>query len=245
MEGDVLARKGIIEKIVKDAEALICVNAVWEMGSAAYGRVDKWSDIDLFFDVDENYFEKTFETVEESLVELSEILYKYEKDITLVTGDAVQRSYRLKDTSEFNLVQINLISAEESNKLSQKEIYGDIKIYFDKRNVLTELHVDLEEFLPKIVKRYQDIGVMFEMFQYMTKKEINRGHYVEAMGYYYKYSVGLLLEILRMRYYPFRYDFGIKYLYIDLPEKVSSKIEKLFPASDINELMKNEIKVIK
>jgi predicted nucleotidyltransferase len=43
----VLGREKILDSIVEGLKPLDYVYAMWQCGSAAFGRVDEWSDIDV------------------------------------------------------------------------------------------------------------------------------------------------------------------------------------------------------
>ena len=59
-----LTRQEIITALVRGLEPLEFVNAMWEGGSAAFNRLDQWSDIDLQFDVADDKVEETFQAVQ-------------------------------------------------------------------------------------------------------------------------------------------------------------------------------------
>lgn len=70
------------------------------------------------------------------------------------------------------------------------------------------------------------------MFQPFVLKELNRQNYVEAMGYYNSVTLRPLVELLRVKYCPPRYDFYTRYVYYDLPIDVAKRLERFFYISD-------------
>ena len=52
--GNELTRERVIQTLVVALKPLDYVHAFWEGGAAALNRIDEWSDIDLYLDVDDD-----------------------------------------------------------------------------------------------------------------------------------------------------------------------------------------------
>ena len=65
------------------------------------------------------------------------------------------------------------------------------------------------------------------MSQSFVRKAIIRGHEVDALAAYWGYTLKPLVELLRMRYCPARWDFGMRYLQRDLPRPVYEELRDL------------------
>jgi len=63
-----------------------------------------------------------------------------------------------------------------------------------------------------------------------------RGQQVEAIRAFWACTLRPLAELLRMRYCPVRWDFGMRYLDRDLPPAVYDQVRKLTFVQDIEDL---------
>jgi hypothetical protein len=71
------------------------------------------------------------------------------------------------------------------------------------------------------------VKCLFEIFYIMPMKETNRKNHVEAMLFYLGQTYRPLVEVLRMKHCPQRYNYATRYVYYDLPPKVVKRLEKL------------------
>lgn len=58
-------------------------------------------------------------------------------------------------------------------------------------------------------------------------KETNRGNHIEAMFFYLGQTYRPLVEVLRMKHCPQRFNYAARYVYYDLPEDVVKHLENL------------------
>jgi hypothetical protein len=67
-------------------------------------------------------------------------------------------------------------------------------------------------------------------------KEIYRQNRIEALSFYHGFTLRPLVEVLRIKYCPIRYDFHTRYVYYDLPSEVVRKLETLYFIANLDEL---------
>jgi hypothetical protein len=103
------------------------------------------------------------------------------------------------------------------DKFLQPELHGQARVFFDKAGVVQPPEFDWEAHWQVLAKRLETLKVVFELFQTLTLKELERGCLLDALGYYHSYTLRPLVELLRIRHDPARYNFGLRYLYYDLP----------------------------
>jgi hypothetical protein len=72
-----------------------------------------------------------------------------------------------------------------------------------------------------------------------VEKYLIRGNLIEAFGYYQKYILYPLLEILGMRYPPLHTDYGIVHISKDFPQAIVRQVEKLYVFSSLDDLESN------
>ncbi len=89
--------------------------------------------------------------------------------------------------------------------------------------------------------RFAPASLTFKFLQIQVKKEINRGHRVEAVVNYYTYSLQPLLELLGMVYRPYRYDFrNAKYFSRDFPPEVVARVVSHSYIMDLADLARKQ-----
>jgi predicted nucleotidyltransferase len=224
-----------VKALLADLKPRRYVQAFWEGGAAAFGRLDEWSDLDLYILVSDGKVEETFGVVEESLRRLSPISQTY---VVRVGFEGVaQKFYRLKRASEFAVVDLAILTASSPEKFLTSEVHGKNIFYF-KRGVVKVPRLDLHAMQKKIEVRRDLLSGRLAMFGNYVEKEIHRGNSLEALENYRTIVFGTLVEALRMRYNPVHYDFRLRYIHRELPPSVLQKLESLAYVKDVPDLAK-------
>lgn len=237
MREEPIGRQDIVASFIKALEPLAYVDALWEAGAASFGRVDQWSDIDLYAVVEDGRVEDAFKSVEQALLNLSEIDLKFRLPEPTWHGHS-QCFYRLKKTSPFLYIDFVVMKESSKDKFLQFQIHGRPVVYFDKTGIVKDDPVDQESFVNTIEKRLDTLKVLFDMFQVDVLKELERGNDLEAHAFYMNSTHRLLVEALRMRYSPIHYNFRTHYIYYDLPPEVVKRLHRLTFVADSKELRK-------
>src|SRR5262249_14907089 len=123
-----------------------------------------------------------------------------------------------------------------TNRLLEREIHGDAFVHFDKTGAADSPPFSPEAHLKQIQARLETVRVMFDLFQSLTQKELNRGNYIEAIQFYQGYTLRPLVEVLRMQYDPVRYNFHTRYIHYYFPAEVVQRLEPLFFIADGQQL---------
>ncbi|HOG48827.1 MAG TPA: nucleotidyltransferase domain-containing protein [Anaerolineae bacterium] len=221
---------------LRDAlEPLPYVYAMWEGGAAGFDRVDEWSDIDVQIDTADDHVVDVFAATDRALSGLSPIELKYELPQPTWHGHA-QAFYRLRDASPFLFLDFVVIKHSNPDKLIQPEIHGRPVVRFDKAGVVAAPPLDRQAHLAQIERRLQALRACFDLFQVLTLKEIHRGNPIEAIAYYQGQTLRPLVEALRIRYNPIRYNFFSRYVYYELPPEVVRRLEPLFFVAGLDDL---------
>ena len=230
-----LKREEIIKALKERLEPLDFVLAMWEGGAAAFGRVDEWSDIDLQVAAQDDRVAEVLPIVEEVLLSLSPIDIKYEIPQPTWHGHA-QTFYRLGNASEYLLIDFVVIKQSSPLKFLEPEIHGNAIVHFDKANIVHVDPLDRAALDAKLKERLSALRVTFDLFQILTLKELERRNDIEALAFYQGYTLRPLVEALRIRFAPTRYNFHTRYVQYDLPADVVQKLEALFFVKDVFDL---------
>jgi hypothetical protein len=224
-------RRRISTAITEVLRPLPAVLAGWEGGSAAFGTVDAYSDIDLGYLVaDDASFEPLYEAAESGMQTVSAITSSH-------TPPSLKgRYYKLKDGGDFLLVDLILFRVGDSDPQLDVERHGDRVPLFDKGEWLQPRSVDEGALAIKREARYRELQTWFPVSQVFVRKAILRGQHVEAVNAFWAATLKPLAELLRMRYCPVRWDFGVRYLDRDLPPAVYAQFRDLVFVRDLAEL---------
>ncbi len=222
-------RDRISSAVTEALKPLPAVFAGWQGGSAAFGAVDGYSDIDLEYLVaDDASFELLYASAEQALETVSSITASH----TPLRG----RYYKLKDGGEFLLVDLIFVRVGEPDHELEVERHGDRLPLFDKGDWLRPRPLDEGALAIKRDKRCRELQTWFPMSQVFVRKAILRGQHVEAVNAFWAYTLKPLAELLRMRYCPARWDFGVRYLDRDLPPAVYGPVQDLAFVRDLGDL---------
>ena len=222
-------RERLVSALRCAMEPLPVVLAGWEGGSVAFGAVDEYSDIDLVFLVDDAApLDSLYAAASAAISAVSPITHEHDSP--------PGRYYKLKDGGEFLLIDLCFLRTEAADHGLNIERHGMVRPLFDKGNWLSERHLDMAELESARVKRLQELKNWFVLSQTFVRKAIWRKKEVEALYTYWGCTLKPLVELLRMRYCPERWDFGLRYLERDLPPTVYQKLRELVFVRDPKEL---------
>lgn len=167
-------RARICGAVSEALKPLPTVFAGWEGGSAGFGAVDAYSDIDLEFLVaDDASFDLLYETAERALETVSPIAARH--------TPPVGRYYQLQDASEFLLVDLIFFRVGDADRHLETERHGDKMALFDKGNWLGRVALDEAALGQRRSRRLHELRTWLPMSQVFVRKAILRGQHVEAV----------------------------------------------------------------
>lgn len=244
MNQERLTREVIVKTLVNALKPLDYVHAFYEGGAVAFNRIDKWSDIDLYVIVNDEKVDATFLAAEKALESLSPIDQKL-KTPQLPWSGVFQSFYKLKNASEFLLIDLAVLKPSASEKFLEPLVHGNVVFYFNKNNALKPMPFDREAFLKKLHDRVEMLQARFNMFNSLVQKEINRGNYLEAIDSYHVFTLAALVEALRIKHNPVHYDFRMRYVHYELPSETIRKLENLYFVKNADDLQEKYRKATK
>lgn len=226
-----LTRPQLIEALIAALQPLPEVHAMWEGGSAAFGRVDEFSDLDLVCDVAAGQVDDVFARIERCLESLAPIARRYVVPLPSWHGHA-QRFYQLHGVDENLMLDIVLMEHLQGPRFMEVEQHGLPVVYFDKCSAVAPEHIDRKAWQARIEARLAELQAMYPMFQSLVRKELRRGRELDALHFYHGLTLRPLIELLRMRYDPYRFTFGMRYLNFDLPREAVERLRPLCFVAD-------------
>jgi hypothetical protein len=221
---------------VSDAlQQLAHVLAGWESGSVAFDLEDEYSDIDLNFLLDDaSPVDPVYAAVESALGTVSPIVASH--------SAPPGRYFKLLDGGDFLLVDVCLFRTGDLTERLDIERHGRVRPLFDKGEWLrSDASAGVSQ-VARRAKRLEEILAWFSVSQSFVRKAIIRGRQVEALAAFWGYTLKPLVELLRMRYCPERWDFGMRYLDRDLPGPVYDEVRGIMFVGESDDLAEHQSK---
>ena len=210
------------------------VKGCWEGGSAATGRLDEFSDVDLVIVASLDAADPIFTDVEAAISNIGEIVHRWHVDPPPF-HDSAQRFYFVAGAPRFFAVDCVLVTESGAAQFLERERHGEPQIQFDRRGKITALPLDRNALDARRVRRLAQLRGAVPVFLMLVEKELARGHPLEAFGFH-QVLLRALIELLGMRHRPDRFDFGWRYVETELPEHAQRLIERYAFVADAGAL---------
>ncbi len=97
------------------------------------------------------------------------------------------------------------------------ERHGTPLVLFDRVGILAPVPLDRVALQARIDSAWRSCATRFPLFQTLVTRAVRRGFVAEAAVAYQDHTYRPLIELLRIRHCPERFDFGARYLDRDLP----------------------------
>ena len=213
-------RQTLIDLLRAALAAQPFVYAAWLEGADAAGTSDKYSDVDLWADVKAGTEAQVFAGIRAALTGLGPL--DVEQDAVHPHPRLEQRFYRLADASHFWFIDVCL---QQHGRETVFAPHDPFQILFDRSGVIQTTETQLD---PDEIERAVQLLTAAWWRRVLVLKEVERGHLLEALGYYHTEVLDPLTELLRLRYCPAKRRYGLKHVYTDLPSEIVKKLEALY-----------------
>lgn len=229
-------RTNLIEHIKKYAITKDYVYAMWLEGADGLNKVDEYSDLDIWFDVEDTKRNEFIKELKKELSKLSEI----DTQVDIIKEDIYQSNIHLKNTSEY--LTIDLCAQNDSRSRAftcymEGSIAEYPKVIFDKKNIIT--YKQKEEIDDNLIRKlYEQQKNRILQYSRITKY-IKRKNYLECYMEYEKQILKPIVIIMRLKYTPEIYDYDLCHISRHLPKKTIKQIEKLYKVETFNQIKKN------
>ena len=224
-------RNSIIATLRTHLEPNPKILAMWLEGADATSAVDEYSDLDLCCSVEAGSLAQVAEQAEQALASLGPIDFRQklrdEKDFQHLV-------FHLAGTSAYLLIDFNIFVARGSEFVAGDAIEQPL-VLFDKAHVIR--YVSQPERLTTLARNQhlQDLKATVAQASRLDKYVL-RGEFLEAFGYYEKWLLTPLIEVLRMQYTPLHPDYFIVHISRHLPNHVLRRLEGLFKVNSVAEI---------
>lgn len=229
-------RDVIIEYLKKFSVCKPYVNAMWLEGADGLKRVDEYSDIDFWFDVEKEYCLSFLNECIAELEKLSEI----DSRCDMIRKEIAQSNIHLKDTSEYLTLDICVQSHEIRGLGVTAFAYNDIAelplVIFDKKEIISffEYKINNDEIRQVLAENKNRLLQMSRVVKY-----IKRGQFLETYMKYIENVAEPLVRTARLVYTPRHYDYGLCHISQHLPEEVVKELEGFYKVNDFGDIEAN------
>ena len=224
-----IARQQLIDHLHAGLTDIGFVRAAWLGGSEASGRSDQWSDIDLVLIVEDGRWQDALGEVRRIAETLGPIAHAWRVPEPAWHGHH-QEFIRIQGAEPFHDLDVVVMETGAQGRFLEHERHGEPVVLFDRDGLVKTEPLDREAHAAKLGARLALLREQFPMFQVLLTRALLRGMPAEAAALYQRVTLAPLVELLRMRHAPERYDFGPRYLDRDLPGPLRQTVESLaFP----------------
>ena len=210
------------------------IYAAWLEGADALRRVDAYSDIDLWLDVEDGFEDDAITSIKTSLQSLGTLELEHHAEHP--HPKIRQVFFRLEETSKFLILDLCVQSHSRAEPFLEGE---PLKILFDKAEVLITRPLDDVQF-KEISRRVEVLKRDFSLRQVWVEKEVARGRFLEALHNYHVYTLEPLVELLRLRHAPRKYAFYLKDIAYDLPGIFVENLEYLYCVTSLRDIAEKQ-----
>ena len=211
--------------------------ALWEGGSAAFGRVDHLSDADLHVVVTAGQVERAITAIRRPLSDRWGIAREYRRQT--YAGDR-QFFWQLAGVSPFNFVDMVFRECPEEGVSIDRGRHGSPLVHVDKCGCITVTSEPADEQRARLQKSLSHIKEFhWDLKIDLIRKYIRRGNSLHAFGAYQTGLIRPLVELLRIKYCPERSSHHLAHVQWDLPAEITARLEPLVMVSTLSDLEKS------
>ncbi len=217
------------------------VEALWLGGSRATGTEDELSDTDLV--VVSAVPKVVFTTLEASLSHFGLIEHIWNVE-TSIWRNFHQKFYTLKGFPPFYFLDIGVftsLQSEDYREFFNRERHGNAEILLDRSGILARAAANplFEELRSS---RNDNQRAQFEILYRTFSKEAARGKFIDSFLFYNR-LIMFYVASLRAEFTPQKHDFGLRYLYRDLPADRVRQIEGYMKCRDLASMQKSALEM--
>ncbi|MDQ3802402.1 MAG: hypothetical protein M3416_00880 [Acidobacteriota bacterium] len=215
-------RDALVEVLIANPHVL----AVWEAGSAAFERLDEYSDLDIGVLAEANSNQQIWEDALGLFERLGGLLLRWHEPNPVFQG-LDKNTFRFRRASRWLQLDLGIFTHPAKDLYNQPERHGRHRVLYDPHGMLEPPAWDKAAQLTALRKALHHEILRFGMYHDYFRKELFRGRNIDAFRMYTAFCVQPVAAVLGMLYRPTRWDFGLRYLHEDLPPEETARVERL------------------
>lgn len=215
------------------------VNAMWLEGADGIGRVDEYSDIDFWFDVEYSHQESFLQECVSEFEKLSPI----DSRVDDIRPAIAQSNIHLENTSEYLTLDICVQSHENRGKgvtcYAENDIAELPLVLFDKKDIISFYKYETD---PGAIEQALDECRNMLLQKSRVEKYIKRNQYLEAYMKYIENIAEPLVKTARLIYTPRHCGYGLCHISHHLPADVVAELEPFYKVTGLKDIEDNMIR---
>jgi hypothetical protein len=217
-------------RIAAQLETRSIALAAFQGGSAAWGKSDERSDVNLKVLVAPGAHLEVLGVVESVLLAGPGIARRLPR--SLRQPGVGQCFYEARGIPSPNLLDVTTF---EGSRDFPPERHGQLHVFFNRGGALRQTPTTPARIALKLIARTELLHNAHRMFGPFVAKELARGRAADALRYYQD-DVDRAVELTRIVHCPERHDFGVRYLSEDLPAFEARELERMLFVPDVKAL---------
>jgi len=229
-------RKLILNILSELLQSVVYVNALWLEGADSLNKVDEFSDIDLWIDVNDGFEDKSIKFVRQELLKIGPLDFEFE---TKHPHPKIRQIFfHLKDTPKYMIIDMCLQSHSRDFWFTKEMEGEEAVVLFDKKNVIRFLPLNKAEFNKKLEQRKEYLLKKYQIMKIDVEKELERNDYLGALNFYLPLT-RVFIDLLRIEHSPTKHEFGLKHSKRDFPENVQKILINVLSFNTVSDLKEN------
>lgn len=207
------------------------VAASYVGGSLATDRVDDLSDLDVVVVTVPGTREEVFDALLAGLARDWEVVSRWVREVpTWHGGLQVFAQVRPAGDTKPPLIIDAVVDDVRPRWVEVDEVrHGRPVVLHDPEGLVVTSPDDPEAAAEAAARAVRTIHDRLPVAEWLVLKAVHRGHWPEAYASYLQVGIDALVQLLRVRHCPRRWDYGLRYLDSDLPEDVRARVVALLP----------------
>lgn len=229
-------RDTILAHLQAELPALPGLRAAWLGGSDASGRTDRWSDIDLCLVAAAGRAAELETALLAAFERLAPLEHFWRLPMPSWHG---HRQFLAALAGADPFAQLDCVVVDdgsERDRFLDRERHGAALVLHDPDGLLEPPPLDAAALVERMEARLETIRAVAPFGRALVLKALRRGHLADAATAFQGQVTRPLLEVLRMRHCPQRFDYGFRYLDRDLPDEARRLVEALCLLADGTDL---------
>ncbi len=212
------------------------VIAAWEGGSAATGRLDEYSDLDLAIVTRSVSADEVFASLEQWFQHRYGIKRRFR--LPEPTWHSMSQCfYVLEGMPDFFYCDICVVDSDNPRKFNEPDRHGNCVIWFDPQNVC-EAHPTPPEELEALRTRFLGIATDMDFLSLIElRKALARDDWMASHMNWMIFLNRHLIILMNLKYRPCKVDFGIRYAGSEFPAEEAKSLADLLRVSSCADIM--------
>jgi hypothetical protein len=202
--------------------------AAWEAGSAAFGRADGYSDLDIGVLARGGMIDTVWQAVERGLEDVGGFAIRWQNPVHIFKG-MTQRVYRPTRGGRWLDLDIGVFQEDAEDLYLQPQRHGNATILFDRTPTHRTAGAAFDDAAhrQRMAEALHQEVMRWNLYRAFVEKELARGRTIDAFGFYLAFAIRPVLTVLGMLHRPHRFDYGFRYVKEELPAEAVKLIERL------------------